>query len=498
MKILIKNSSVIDGTGTPPKRLDILIENDYISAVGLFPDQPADVKIDGTGMVTTPGYIDVHSSADHYLTIFSKPIQERSLLQGVTTIIGGHGGSSLAPIPSADLNTIRKWADTDQINVDWRSLSELFSNIQKAQPAINFGTLVGHGTVRRSILGESPRDLTEDEFESMQKILEEALVQGALGISFGLQYNQAHHTPYKEIKDLLQSLKKNGGVFVCDLRDPQEKLEASIEEVVHLAQEAGVKTVVNNFLPKKKQLKEHKEAREKIEQLGLKSDVRFSMNPFNYIILPIYLLLPAIFREGSLEHMLQALHKQHTIEEIKLGLPQLKGEDIIIARAPDMDYLVGKSLKTFADNKKLGIKDALLELMKLSKMRAVVLYKDIDEKANIEQLGSDFSMIGSQSASSLDPNNHFKNQTAEATFSRFVSLREEYKRSLEWAIHKITGEAARMFSISNRGTIAVGKKADIIMHRDNQLVHVLVNGQLAVVKGEINKKVRAGQIVKRT
>ena len=133
MTIIIKGAQIIDGTGKPPTVADVLIKGDRISAIGDFFRQKAEEVIDlrGTGAFLTPGFIDVNTDSDHYLSIFTNPEQENFLLQGVTTIIGGNCGSSLAPLIRGTLESIRKWTDTDLINVNWQSVAEFLSELEK-------------------------------------------------------------------------------------------------------------------------------------------------------------------------------------------------------------------------------------------------------------------------------------------------------------------------------------------------------------------------------
>src|SRR3989344_3572596 len=125
MMTLIKNVQVFDGTGKSSFRSDIMVKGDRIAAIGNFPNKKADVVIDGLGFTATPGFIDANTDSDHYLSLFTNPLQEDFLLQGVSTIIGGQCGSSLAPLLYGSLKSIRKWVDIDEMNVDWRSVKEL-------------------------------------------------------------------------------------------------------------------------------------------------------------------------------------------------------------------------------------------------------------------------------------------------------------------------------------------------------------------------------------
>ena len=118
MDILIKNGLVIDGSGREGEREDIWIKNGEISKIGNFKNKKAEVMIDASDSIVAPGFIDINNDSDHHLTIFTQPEQESLLKQGITTIIGGNCGSSLAPLIRGDLKSIRKWTDQNQINIE--------------------------------------------------------------------------------------------------------------------------------------------------------------------------------------------------------------------------------------------------------------------------------------------------------------------------------------------------------------------------------------------
>ena len=116
--ILIKNTTIIDGTGKPPFKGDVLIKDDRISAIGTLVNQKADQVIDGLGLTVAPGFINTNTDSDHYLSLLTSPLQKDFLLQGITTIIGGLCGSSLAPLLYGSLKSIRKWTDINQVNIN--------------------------------------------------------------------------------------------------------------------------------------------------------------------------------------------------------------------------------------------------------------------------------------------------------------------------------------------------------------------------------------------
>src|SRR3989344_5932270 len=185
--LLIKSAKIVDGSGIrQPYVADVLLNDGEISAIGKFPQKKADIVIDGLGFYLAPGFIDVDTDSDHHLTLFTNPIQQDFLLQGTTTIFGGFCGSSLAPLIYGSLKSIRKWTDTSQINVNWHSVQEFLKELSKLKLGVNFGTLVGHSTIRRSLIGEDFRDLTIPEIEAFKKIVKDSIREGDFGMSSGL------------------------------------------------------------------------------------------------------------------------------------------------------------------------------------------------------------------------------------------------------------------------------------------------------------------------
>src|SRR3989344_6384242 len=184
--ILIKSAQIIDGAGKPPYKADVLIKDDKISAIGNYATKKAEIIIDGLGYYLTPGFIDVNTDADHYLALFTNPSQSDFIKQGVTTTIGGQCGSSLAPLLYGSLESIQKWTDIRQINVNWHTMQEFLKILGKIKIGVNFGTLIGHSTIRRAIIGEELRDLTDPELKVFEHIIERAMEEGALGFSTGL------------------------------------------------------------------------------------------------------------------------------------------------------------------------------------------------------------------------------------------------------------------------------------------------------------------------
>jgi len=480
--VLIKNSTIVDGTGAPPEKKDLLIKDGRIVSIGHFSTQVADTVIDGLGLTTTPGFIDINTDSDHYLSLFTDPAQQDFLLQGVTTIIGGHCGSSLAPLINGSLISIRKWGDINLVNVNWNTVAEFLQTLETLPLGVNFGTLVGHSTVRRGILRDALRDLTVSELEMMQFMVREALQQGAFGVSTGLGYNHARNTPYPEIKMLAELAAEHDAIYTTHLRSEDENLLGSVSETIRIAQETGARTNISHFRAMQGSEDAFAQSLELIEKSS--APVRFDTYPFDYSIVPLYTLLPTWAQQGSLEQMQRLINAPEHEAQLRESFAGIDGTRVIIARAPGYDFLVGRTVAQYAAAQDLSVAEGLFTLLRQTKLRAVVFEKNVNFEATTRALLSERAFVASNSPSLLEGRAVLENERAAKTFSTFLSLAQQTgKQSLAWAIHKITEEPAKYLGLTGRGVLKEGAIADIAVLRGAQAVHVLVDGKVAVRDG---------------
>lgn len=465
--ILIRSVKVIDGTGKPAYTADVLIEKDRIAAIGFFPTKKAEKVIDGIGYYLAPGFIDIHSDVDHSLSIFSDPEQKEYLSQGVTTIIGGNCGSSLAPLLYGTLESIQKWTDINQINIDWQTMGDFLKVLERKKLGVNFFTLVGHSTIRRSIVGEVFRDLTDKELEVFKKVLSEAFEQGGLGLSTGLSYAHSQRTSFKEIEVLAEIVKKYNGVYATHLRNEKEGLPDSINETIKIAEETGVKTIVSHFRPLLENEENFKKALELLKKT--KTETFFDVYPFDVSMMPIYKLLPLWAQNGGLAIMYKQLLDHQLFQRILKELPPLSRDDLIIASAPGNEFLVGKTIGEIAKNHGVTIPEALLKLMITTRLKALVFYKNINMSLVSELFIHPKSFISSNTM-----------RLSEKAFLKFLQM-VNGKLSIEEAIKKITGKPSQFFNLKDRGIIKEGYFADLVLFKDSGapiIEIVIVNGQI--------------------
>lgn len=483
--ILLKNAKIADGGGGEPTTGDILVKDDRIMAIGSFPRQNAETTIDCLGIHTvTPGIIDVNTDSDHYLTIFTHPDQTDFLLQGVTSIIGGHCGASLAPLISGSLESIQKWAGSDSVNVDWRSLGEFLRVLNQLETGVNFGTLVGHATVRRAILGNADRELSKNEIGIFKYVLEEALREGAFGLSTGLQYSHSKHTPYEELRELAKVVRTHNGVYTTHLRDEKEHLIQAFEETEQLMNDTNVSVMIDHLRPLKGFEGEYREVINRIENQNPKENFYFNISPFDTSLVSIYTLLPEWAQAGGFDGILKTLEDEKNRERIVKELRGLQWDDMVIAQAPKNTFIVGQTLTEFAKSIGANASKALIELMISTRLRAIILYRNVNSDLISDAVMMNHAIPASNSAATPQRSeNMVRLDRSTKTFPKFIEIASQKGLPLYSAIRKITSLPAQVFHIPNRGVIRKGDYADLVVWKDNKADAVIVNGKIAVKEG---------------
>ncbi|MFH1346981.1 MAG: amidohydrolase family protein [Spirochaetota bacterium] len=482
MTTLVKNVQLVDGSGKPPFKADVLIHNGKISAIGNFPTYKAHETIEGFGAYLAPGFIDINNNADHYLTLFSNPSQKDYLLEGVTTIIGGQCGASLAPLLYGSLESIKDWVDVGKMNIGWHTVKEFLEILSGLKFGVNFGTLVGHRTIRQALVGDLKRDLSGNELKVFNLILNRALKDGAFGFSTGLGYVHAKQTSYSEIKSLVETVAKNKALYTTHLRNEKRELLQSVNETINIAKETEAKVLINHFRPLSGYDTDYEEAIDLINKNSDKADICFNIYPSDISAVLIHDILPEWVKKGDTENILKDIETPGFREKIMRELSRFKAEETIILNAPLNAYLNGKSLKEFSDNRGLKPTEGILELMKITGLRAVILYKNVSLKKNINAIRNDRAIVAS--------NNIPK------TFTGLLKLAEKERiLPIETAIYKITGFPAQRLGLKNRGLLKEGFIADLTLFKDAQIREVIINGKRAVKNG-VFEEILAGKILK--
>lgn len=272
MGTLIRNGFIYDGNGNPPFKGDVLIHGEKIVKVGVIEKRRVRKTIDASNAVLAPGFIDIGGSLNLDLDIFSSDCEENYVRQGITTVIGGNGGFSLAPLSRNSLDLIDELKIRGGININWNSVKELFSTVKRFGLMINFGTLVGHSNLRNIVYRGEPRDLTDNEIDFLKRILSQALNDGACGLSF-LPLSGSQNIFNHEMRALAEVLALKGRLFCIEAGNILNSADV-MEKALNFTSKLNLNLELNG-LDSLKNLKESYET----------ANINFGYAPFNYKIL---------------------------------------------------------------------------------------------------------------------------------------------------------------------------------------------------------------------
>ena len=519
LDILIKNGIVVDGVGTPAYHADIAIKNGKIERIGFLGEPSAKTTIDATGLFVAPGFIDINNASDRYWTLFSHPNSESLLHQGITTIIGGNCGSSLAPLTTGNIIlSIQKWADVRKINVNWSTLKDFFEELKRKKPMLNFGTLVGHATLRRSVVGDKFSELTGKELAQVTHLLTNALAEGALGFSTGLVYSHAKAASANEITSLVSAVGPRK-MYSTHLRNEEDKLYESVLEAIDAAKKTKVGVEISHFKAVGKNnwplFDKSLEAIEKAAKEGI--DINFDIYPYTSTATIFYTMLPDWIAVGGRAKLVENLKNpdlaKKAIEEMKSREEDFS--NIIVASGNIDKTFIGKTISAISKNQGTNILETVINLLLTAEGKLIVFWPSVSEENIIKAVKSGLSIIASDgSAYNLADSSggYMPHPRSFGCFPRILSryVREKNIIGLEEAIKKMTALPALKAGLPYRGIIRHGFFADIAIFNldtvkdmaslENPFQYaqginsVIINGQAALLKGEI-KNLGLGQII---
>jgi N-acyl-D-amino-acid deacylase len=428
---LITNATVVDGTGTPAGTLAVRIRADRITEVGALDAQANEVVVDAGGLVLAPGFIDTHSHHDRGL--LQNPDANAVVSQGVTTIVVGQDGGSRWP------------------------LSEFFTQLTDDPVAVNVASYVGHGTIRRRVMGDDfRRPATEAEVREMQRLLRIEMAAGALGLSTGLEYDPGIYSETEEVLALARETASLGGRYMSHMRSEDRYLWQAVEEIIRIGREAEIpvqishmKIAMRSFWGSAPRLIARlNEAR--ASGVEISADVY----PYEYWQSTMTVLFP----ERDFDNRQTA-----TFALTELTTP----EGMLIARFdPDPTY-VGKTLAQLAD---LRESDPVTTYMELIAESQAVGRRDEGSGESIIATSMDTADIGELIAWDhanvcSDGGLAGRHPRGFGAFTRVLRqyVRQEARLPLEEAVRKMSGLAAEHIGLSDRGVIRPGAYADLVL-----------------------------------
>jgi dihydroorotase/N-acyl-D-amino-acid deacylase len=525
--VVVLHGHVLDGTGSPWYSGDVGIRDGHIAAIGDLANAPAKRKIDAKGKVVAPGFIDMLGQSE--ATILVDPRLPSKIYQGITTEITGEGGS-VAPLNDAMIAADRAGYEHLHITPDWRTLRQYFDRLEKQGIGINLATYVGATSVRRMVLGDAKVDPSPAQLEQMEKLVDQAMQDGAVGLSTSLQYSPAPYAKTEELIALAKEASKYGGIYATHMRSEGDAVLESIDEATRIGREAQIPVEIWH-------LKAAGKANwGKMPQIVQRIDaaraagVDVSANTYAYTAWfnTFSAFIPPWAHDGGDEKLVERLKDPTTRARIRKDMTSRgkdsAGEDwdnewqeipgpeailVAVVQNPELVPLQGKRLSDVAALWHEDAIDALCELLIKDKAFTEVAVFGMDEPDVVLALKQPWTSVDNDSQGTSPEGllgAEHPHPRAYGTFPRILRkyVREEHALTLPDAIRKFTALPAQKMRLTDRGVLKQGMWADLVVfdpekitdkatfEDPNQLSvgmdYVLVNGEPVIEEGKMTGK----------
>src|SRR6266567_7782609 len=519
---IIAGAHLVDGTGAPWFYGDIGITGDRIAAIGDLHNAAAKKRIDATGLIASPGFIDVQGQSEFNLLVDNRAASK--VTQGVTTEITGEG-ISIAPMNERVQEEYRLRAEKYGVQLDWRSLDEYFRHLERSKPAINLGIFVGAGGVRTYVMGKDNRPATPAELEQMRQLVAQAMQQGAFGLSSALQYVPGIFASTDELVELARVARSYGGVYFTHQRSEADRIFEALDEVFAIAQRANISSTIwhlktaypENFGKMPEVLSRIEAARAR----GL--DVAASVYPYNRASNDLIACFPSWISEGGTDKMLERLKDaaQRARAQKEMDEPNSTwenqwrgsggGQGVLLIQVlnPELRKYEGMNLDEIGRQMGKDPKDAAMDIAIVDHGNSSVVISIMEDADVRAAVSNPLVTYGSDSQAQAEDGPLSTTKAHPRSFGTFTRVLAEYVRSehtmgLEEAVRKMTSQAASRVGITDRGILRPGMMADITIFdpetvRDtatyNDPLHysvgvkdVFVNGRPVVLDGKITEE----------
>jgi len=536
-QLVIRAGTVMDGTGKPAFRADIGIRNGRVAAIGDLAAEEAGGSIAAEGLVVAPGFIDIHSHSD--LTIMINPRAESKTHQGITTEVTGNCGLTAAPLSETHRQELLDYllttlgiSGSEALSWEWISFGEYLDHLRRRPLGINVVPLVGHATLRIAVMGAANRPPTEGEMVAMEELLDRCLCEGAFGMSTGLEYPPDAYSTTEELIRLGRVLTRHNALYATHVRGEDHNLFEAIAEAVRIGEASGCRVEISHLKAggignwgKAPQLLAYLEA---ARERGV--EVAWDQYPYTAWGSGMIDYLPhwvaADGREKLLERLRDETVRRAVREEIERDVQSGKHPlcaapwevvRIALVESPDNVPLEGKSVAEIAAEQQRDPWDVVLDLLAEEKGAVKTLVFCISEddvrtimRHPLTAIATDGRAVAPYGILGKGKTHPRYYGTCPRVLGRYV--REEKLMSMESAINKMTLMPAERIGLRDRGQIAPGMVADLVIfdpatigdkatfrnpHRyPRGIVSVMIEGQVVVYRGR-HSGTMCGQVLER-
>ena len=515
--ILIKNGTIVDGSGNPTYLGSVGINADTIAAVGKL-KATGTLEIDATGLLVSPGFINVLSWATESLIEDGRSLSD--IMQGVTLEVFGEGWS-MGPYDE-DLKKELQSAQGDiKYEMDWNTLDEYLQSLTKRGISPNVASFIGATTVRINHMGYENRAPTDQELTSMKNMVKEAMEDGALGVGSSLIYAPAFYSSTEELIALCKVASEYNGLYISHMRSEGNRLLESVDELLRIADEANIRAEIYHLkMSGKENWSKYDDVVRKIDS-SRAAGLKITTDMYTYVAGATGLdaSMPPWVQEGGYEKWAERLQdseiRQRVLQE--MTTPTDKWENLMYAAGtPDNLLLVGfendslrhytgKTLTEVAKIHGKSPEETAIDLVIADGSRVGTVYFLMSEENIKKQIALPYMSFGSD-ASSQAPDGVFLNSSAHprtyGNFSRLLGkyVRDEQIISIEEAVRKLTSLPASNLKIKKRGSLSKGYFADLAIFNPETIqdhatfsephqlstgmIHVFVNGEQVLKNGK--------------
>ena len=477
--ILIRNAHILDGTGNPWYSADLAISGDRIAAIGDLRDAHAKREIDASGRIVAPGFIDMLGQSEISLLLDKRALSKLS--QGITTEITGEG-SSIAPQNEKTLAPLKPFLEHYKLTIDWTTLDQYFRRLEKQGTPLNIGTYVGSAQVREAILGDDDRAPTPAELAQMQGLVEQAMKDGALGISSALIYPPNIYAKTDELIALAKVAGQYGGLYATHMRSEGASETAALAEAIRIGREARLPVEIFHLKVSGKSrwgnMKNVVATIQSARDSGL--DIAADMYPYTAGATALASALPPWAADGGPQKLLARLKDPEVRARIKKDLAgdhadwenlyyDCGGAAGVLISSVENSQLTqfdGKTLEEVAKAWKKSPEDTLMDFVLADNAQTAAIYFMAGEEDLRTGLGQPWTSIGLDAGEMPLDGPIYEAHTHPRAFGSMPRLLGHYSRDqhllpLEMAVRKITSLPAQREHLANRGLLKPGYFADI-------------------------------------
>jgi N-acyl-D-amino-acid deacylase len=524
LDLVFEGASICDGTGSPLFVTDLAIKDDRIARIADCSELESIARLDCRGLIVAPGFIDMHGHSDETLLVL--PSADSKIRQGITTEVGGNCGTSPAPLAGMGLrerqDDLRRHYNLEPA---WTDFHGFFSELERAQPSLNFCCLAGLGTIRSALDAIAPEPLESEGRTRAQRLVREACEQGAIGVSSGLIYSPGNAADTEELIALASAATAGGSpLYATHLRSEGDMLLEAVDEALEVGRHAQCAV----------QLSHHKASRrrnwgkvhdslaraEQARTLGL--DVVLDQYPYTASSTSLEVILPNDVRVGSRDEVASRLADRRYAALVAARVELDYGgrwHEVFVSAVSSLKNrkYEGMSIAEVASAMGCTPVAAALRLLTDEKLDVAAIYFTMCEDDVKTVLSYQYTAIGTDASvrANTGPTSSGKpHPRAFGTFPRIFKryVRERPVLSLPEAVRRATSLAAQRLGLRQRGLLATEYFADLVVfdpkriadtatyvdpHRyPDGIAHVMVNGKLVVRDGTVTG-IRTGRVLRR-